>query len=189
MKSLSLIFILLVVVMSLGAGCTQAESPAGQEAASKTAPLETLALTAGDAPPGFTLTESRAKTRAEVGDFARNLGWEGGWTVRYAGMQGTLMNGTEIVGTITVYPAGQMKDIIALAETQDRSSAGPGVTELSAPAFGEYRRAFSGTAGDDPMVEILFSKGSYLVVLKMSGDGTDYATLVSLAKSADARIP
>lgn len=189
MKSLPLIFILLVVAVSLGAGCTQAEAPADPNTVTKTPLLETLALDAGDAPPGFTVTESRAKTRAEVGDFAQNLGWEGGWTVRFDGMPGTLMNGTEIVETITVYPAGQMEEIVALVSAQDRSSAGSGATDLSPPEFGEYRRAFSGTAGDAPMVEIIFAKGAHLVVLKMSGPGADYATLVSLARTADAKIP
>lgn len=189
MKSVPLMFIFLVLAVSLGAGCTHAKTSADQDAAAKTPSLETLALTAGDAPPGFTVTESRAKTREEVSDVARNLGWEGGWIVRYTGMPDTLMNGTEIVATITGYPAGQMEDIVALAGAQDRSIAGPGATELVSPAFGEYRTAFSGTAENEPLIEIIFSKGSYLVVLKMSGNAADFATLVSLARSADAKIP
>jgi hypothetical protein len=82
-----------------------------------------------------------------------------------------------------------MEDIVALVGAQDRSIAGPGATELVSPAFGEYRMAFSGTSGDDPLFGIIFAKGSHLVVLKMSGAGADYATLVSLARSADAKIP
>ena len=189
MKSLPFISILLVVAVSLGAGCTQPKTSADQDAALINPSLETLALTADDAPSGFIVTESRAKTHAEISDFARNLGWQGGWTVRYTGMPDTLMNGTEIVATITVYPPGQMEDIVTFAGAQERSIAGPDATELISPAFGEYRTAFSGITGDDPIVGIIFAKGSHLIVLRMNGDGADYPTLVSLAKSADAKIP
>ena len=84
-------------------------------------------------------------------------------------------------------------------------------TNLSSPALGSYSQAFSGTAhtliipepvnGNLPgpgsvegtvqqdFVEIIFSKGDILEVLRMTGEGADYATLASLAQKAYAKIP
>jgi hypothetical protein len=45
-----------------------------------------------------------------------------------------------------------------------------------------------GTVQQD-FIEIIFSKGDILEVLRMTGEGADYETLASLAQKAYAKIP
>jgi hypothetical protein len=84
-------------------------------------------------------------------------------------------------------------------------------TNLSSPPLGSYSRAFSGTANPrmtpEPdngnllgsgsvvgtvrkdFVEIIFSKGDILEVLRITGPGADNATLISLAQKSFNKIP
>jgi hypothetical protein len=84
-------------------------------------------------------------------------------------------------------------------------------SNLSSPPFGSYRWAFSGTANtlvtpepdnvnppgsgsfegtvQQDFVEIIFSKGDLLEVLRITGPGADYSTLANLAQKAYKKIP
>lgn len=204
------LFVLFVIGLSLGAGCTQSAHPEDIPAAP--APLlADLALTAADAPDNYTLVESRAKTADEVGSLAQDLGWQGGYVVTYSGMPDHPMGPTEISQTITTYPAANILDLVAFVNTNDRADPELIITPLPPPGLGEQSHAFSGKAGSqivvrenkgDPLmtgslkgslkqdvVEIIFAKGTTLVVLRMTGPYADYALLRELAEKAYAKLP
>lgn len=206
---------ILIGAMIFGSGCTKAESPAAipatQVPSAPASSLSSYALTAADAPVNYTLTESRAKAPDEVGSLARNLGWAGGYVVKYSGQPDDRMGPTTITQTITTYPAANMQEILALTDTNDRSDKELTITALPSPGLGQDSRAFSGKAisqivmrekTDSPLdtgtlqgsfkqdiVQIIFAKGSTIEVLRMSGPHADYAMLKSLAEKAYAKIP
>jgi hypothetical protein len=204
---------ILVSGLLMGAGCTQPVSNTGptSPAGIPASPLGALALTAADAPANYTLVESRAKTIDEVGPMARDLGWEGGYLVKYSGLPDNRMGPTEITQTITTYPAAGMHDMVALVEANDKSDNELIITALPSPGLGNSSLAFSGKAisqivmrekTDNPLdsgslkgslkqdiVEIIIARDSTLEVLRMTGPGADYATLETLAKKAYQRFP
>jgi len=173
--------------------------------------LKSLALTPSEIPQNFTLRESREKNPNEVSKLARDLGWQQGYVVRFTRPDEGTSGQTEILQTVTRYPAKNIPAIAALAEKQERSDNTMIFTNLSSPILGSYSQAFAGTVNTVMMpetdnsnlfgsgsvggtarqdfVEIIFSKGDILVVLRMSGPDPDYATLASLAEKAYARIP
>ncbi len=207
-----LIIAILVSSLILAAGCT---GRAGTAVPATPAPepitFESLALTSSEIPQNFTLQESRAKNPAEVSKLARDLGWQQGYVVRFTRLPEGTYGQTEILQTITRYPANNIPAIAALAEKQERSDNAMIFTNLTSPALGSYSQAFSGTVniliiqepdnrnllGSGPagetarqdFVEIIFSKGDILEILRMTGPDPDYATLASLAQKAYNRIP
>ncbi len=210
--SRGLIIALLVCSLVLATGCT---GPAGTAAPAPSTPehitLESLVLTPSEIPQNFTLSESRVKNSTEVSKLARDLGWQQGYVVRFTRPPEGISGRIEILQTVIRYPAKNIPAIAALAEKQERSDNTMVFTNLSSPALGSYSQAFSGTAptliipepdnGNLPgpgsvegtvqqdFVEIIFSKGDILEVLRMTGEGADYATLASLAQKAYAKIP
>ncbi len=204
------LFVLLIMVITLGAGCTQA-APGQDIPAAPQSSLAAVALTAADAPENFTLVESRQKSADEVGSLARDLGWQGGFVVTYSGMPDHPMGATEISETLTTYPAANMPNLVAFVITNDQADPELIITPLPAPGLGEQSHAFSGKArsqivvrenkGDPLMsgslkgslkqdvVEILFAKDTTLVVLRMTGPYADYALLRELAEKAYLKLP
>jgi len=211
-SSRGLIIAILVCSLVLASGCTW---PAGTAAPAPSNPeqitLESLVLTPSEIPQNFTLSESRVKNSNEVSKLARDLGWQQGYVVRFTRPPEGISGRIEILQTVTQYPAKNIPAIAALAEKQERSDNTMIFTNLSSPALGSYSQAFSGTAhtliipepvtGNLPgpgsvegtvqqdFVEIIFSKGDILEVLRMTGEGADYATLTGLAQKAYAKIP
>jgi hypothetical protein len=206
---------LLIGAMIFSSGCMKAESPAAIPATqAQTGPgssLSRYALTAADAPVNYTLTKSRVKTSDEVGGLAKNLGWAGGYVVKYSGLPDDRVGPTTITQTITTYPAATMPEILALTDTNDRSDKELSITALPSPGLGQDSRAFSGKAisqivmrekTDDPLdsgtlqgsfkqdiVEIIFAKGSTIEGLRVSGPHADFGTLKGLAEKAYAKLP
>jgi hypothetical protein len=211
-SSRGLIIAILVCSLVLATGCT---GPAGTAAPSPSPPelitLESLVLTPSEIPQNFTLRESRVKNSTEVSKLARDLGWQQGYFVRFTRPPEGISGQIEILQTVTQYPAKNIPAIAALAEKQERSDTALIFTNLSSPALGSYSQAFSGTVHtliipepvtgnlsgpgsvegtvQQDFVEIIFSKGDILEVLRMTGEGADYATLTSLAQKAYAKIP
>jgi len=131
--------------------------------------------------------------------------------VRFTRLPEGISGQIEILQTVTRYPAKNIPAIAALAEKQERSDNTMIFTNLSSPALGSYSQAFSGTVHtiiipepangnlshpgsvegtiQQDFVEIIFSKGDILEVLRMTGEGADYATLTSFAQKAYAKIP
>jgi hypothetical protein len=171
--------------------------------------LESLALS--EVPQNFTLRESRAKNFTNVSKLARDLGWQQGYVVRFTSPPEEVPGQTEILQTVILYPAKNIPAVAALAEKQERSDKNMLFSNLSSPALGSYSRAFSGTVNtlmtpepdnvnplgsgsvegtvQQDFVEIIFSKGDLLEVLRMTGPGADYSTLASLAQKAYNKIP
>ena len=211
-SSRGLIIAILVCSLVLATGCT---GLAGTAAPAPSIPeqitLESLVLTPSEIPQNFTLRESRVKNSTEVSKLARDLGWQQGYVVRFTRPPEGISGQIEILQTVTRYPAKNIPAIAALAEKQERSDNTMIFSNLSSPALGSYSQAFSGTAhtiiipepvsGNLPgpgsvegtvqqdFVEIIFSKGDILEVLRMTGEGADYETLASLAQKAYAKIP
>ena len=204
------LFALLIMLITLGAGCTQA-APGQDLPTAPQSSLAALALTAADAPENFTLVESREKSADEVGSLAKDLGWQGGFVVTYSGMPDHPMGATEISQTLTTYPAANMPDLVAFVITNDQADPELIITPLPAPGLGEQSHAFWGKArsqivvrenkGDPLMsgslkgslkqdiVEIIFAKDTTLVVLRMTGPYADYALLRDLAEKAYLKLP
>jgi len=211
-SSRGLIIAILVCSLVLATGCT---GLAGTAAPAPSIPeqitLESLVLTPSEIPQNFTLRESRVKNSTEVSKLARDLGWQQGYVVRFTRPPEGISGQIEILQTVTRYPAKNIPAIAALAEKQERSDNTMIFSNLSSPALGSYSQAFSGTvhtiiipepvSGNLPgpglvegtvqqdFVEIIFSKGDILEVLRMTGEGADYETLASLAQKAYAKIP
>lgn len=174
-------------------------------------PYTSLALTADDVPDEFSLAQSRQKERDEVGDLARDMGWSGGYVVSFTGYPDNPLGPTTITQTIATYPASRMPEILAYIRVSDRSDQEMGITDLPAPDIGDESFAFIGKPSSqivlrpktgDPLagntlqgslrqdvVEVVFSQGSTLEVLKMSGPHADAGILLDLAKKASGRIP
>jgi hypothetical protein len=207
-----LIVAILVCSLILTAGCTGRAGtavPAAPTPARIT--LESLVLTPSEVPQNFTLRESRAKNVTDVSKLAQDLGWQQGYVVRFTRPSEGISGQTEILQTVTLYPAKNIPAITALAEKQERSDKNMLFSNLSSPALGSYSRAFSGTVNtlmipepdngnplgsgsvgatvQQDFVEIIFSKGDILEVLRMTGPDSDYSTLASLAQKAYNKIP
>jgi len=217
--SRSLILVFLVFSLLLAAGCTHS-TPAPVPVTATVSPaagpvLAGLALTPADLPPGFTLVESRAKNSSEVGTLARQLGWQGGYVVRYSSTPPAGGRQTAIVQSIAVYPAGTMPDIVKMADTQDQSDTDLKYTEIGTGVPGEQGTGFYGKASapvlvkptnvnplvsgpenhdvemlaKDDIAEVVFSRGTTFEVISVTGPGADVATVTALAQKAYAKIP
>lgn len=218
MKAIHLLILpLLVCAALLGAGCTTAPTsatPAPGQAASTT-DLALLALTPSDVPQNFTLVSGAARNPADVGSLARNLGWEGGYTVKFTGPAGTNGLKAEITQSIARYPAASIPNVMVMADTQDRTDTDLEYTNITMGTAAFTGRGFVGKApaelyikpvNANPIVagsenhdvsaelksdvaEIIFSKGNILEVIRMSGPGATMESVTSLAEKAYAKIP
>jgi hypothetical protein len=214
MKWLSHVLVgIFLTVMLLCAGCTQTSGtpgPAATPAGSiPVLPLSALALTAADAPANYTLTESRVKAPGEVRSLAKELGWQDGYIVTFSSTPGTKEGSTEIVQNLVTYPASTIPSIVQISKTNEMNDQGLTTILLPSPGLGNSSYAFSGTpsgvvaanqknlleqtSGSVParqeMVEIIFSKGSTMEILRMTGPGANYSVIRGLAEIAYARLP
>ncbi|MFA4861109.1 hypothetical protein [Methanoregula sp.] len=220
MKVLSSILLSLAVcAVLLAAGCTgtgtsPGTSPAATPAVSTTN-LSALALMPADVPPNFTLAYQSAKNPAEISNIARDLGWQGGYTVRYTGPAGANGVPGEILQSIAVYPVASIPGVIAMADKQDRADTD---LEYSNITMGTATFTASGFTGKAPaglyikptninplvggsenhdvsaelksdVAEIIFSKGTIIEIIRVTGPDATMETVTSLAQKAYAKIP
>jgi hypothetical protein len=211
-----LIAALILFAFLVFAGCTQAPAP-GTPSASPGAPADMtrLLLDPADLPPNFTLVESTAKDPADVGSLAKDLGWEGGYGVRYALPAIDNRGPTEITQSIALYPEKNILAIVELSDKQDRSDANLVYTGFATPGLGNNSRGFFGNASaeilvkptnENPLVsgpgnhdvavvytrevaEIIFTKGDVFEVLRMSGPGANVTVLRDMAGKTFRKIP
>ena len=218
-----LILALLLGSALLAAGCTTgapAPVPAPATAPATAAPapadLASLALTPADLPAGYTLVESRPKNLSELGPLAHDLGWQAGYVVRSANTPPSPGGRpTTIVQSIATYPAGNIPDLVALVEKQDRSDKDLSYTDIGAGIPGDHGAGFFGKASapilvkptnENPLVsgpfshdvetvakndvaEAIFSRGTTFEVISMTGPGADAPSVTALAREAYAKIP
>ncbi|WP_321507761.1 hypothetical protein [uncultured Methanoregula sp.] len=202
----------------LGAGCTQSRATPASPATGQAVPtvdLATLALTPSDVPSNFTLTSQAAKNPADVGTLARDLGWQGGYTVRYTGPAGANGVPGQIVQSIALYPSATIPDLIAMSDKQDRADTDLTYANLTPGTIGATSRGFLGKApaglyikptNVNPLVtgsehhdvsaelktdvaEMIISKGNVFEVIRMTGPGADTQAITALAEKAYAKIP
>jgi hypothetical protein len=218
-KHVFLIAGLVVCTVLAAAGCVASAPPSAQVQQVTTAilpaspsSLEPFSLAPADLPPGFTLTESREKTTADVSSLALDLGWESGYVVHYVSSTNGDGGTTDIVQNLAVYPEKNLPDVISAVVRQETSAEGYVFANLSLPMTGENSRAFRATAvntmttqvtGNVPLgttgsaastasqnfVEGIFARGNYLDVIRISGPSPDYGLLVNLSVTAYNRLP
>jgi hypothetical protein len=161
------------------------------------------------------MTDSKAKTPADVSKLAMELGWQAGYVVRFTGPAPDEMGANEITQTIAIYQERSIPDVISLAVQQDSSDRDLAYTDLPVQGLGNNARAFTGKAGAQVLIkpadtnpvfgsmnkneaqavfknevaEIIFSKGDTFEVIRMTGPSVDSALLVNLAQKAYAKIP
>jgi hypothetical protein len=207
-----LIITILVCFLILAAGCTSRDiKRVNTESAPAPLPLESMVLTLSDVPQNFTLVESRAKNASDVGNLALSFGWQQGYVVRYARSTEGRSKSAEILHTIALYPEKNIPDVAELIERQERSDKNMTFSNLSSPSLGNYSHVFSGketvpvtntsdnvflleydstkeTIQED-FIEIIFSKGDILEIIRLIGTGSDVSTLSHLAQRAYSKIP
>ena len=207
-----LLIIILVFSLTLAAGCTQGYGKSVPAApAPVPTPLDSLVLTTSEVPQNFTLVESRAKNSTDVGKLALALGWQDGYVVRFTRPADGEHGPAVILQTITRYPANNIPGISELIEYQERADPDMKFSNLSSPSLGNYSRAFSGTANariiqqpdnvrplengpvqemiQQDFIEIIFSKGNILEIIRLTGPEPDFSTLTSMAQIAYNKIP
>ena len=207
-----LIITILVFSLTLAAGCTQGYGKSVPAApAPVPTPLDSLVLTTSEVPQNFTLVESRAKNSTDVGKLAHALGWQNGYVVRFTQSADGRLGPTEILQTITRYPAKNIAGVAELIEYQERADPDMQFSNLSSPALGGNSRAFSGTANvriiqksdtvnslengpvqetiQQDFIEIIFTKGDILEIIRLTGPEPDFPALTSMAQIAYNKIP
>ena len=211
-----LIITILVCFLILVAGCTVRDTKVVDSPSMPARlTLESMVLAPSDIPQNFTLVESRAKNSTDVGTLALSLGWQQGYVVRYIRSPEGGPDNSEILHTITLYPEKNIPAITELIERQERSDSNMTFSNLSSPSLGNYSHAFSGKENVriinksdnvfllyyDPaqetiqqdFIEIIFSKGDILEIIRLTGPGTglesDFSTLSLLAQKAYSKIP
>jgi len=207
-----LIITILVCFLLLAAGCTGRDiKRVNTESVPSPLPLESMVLTPSDVAQNFTLVESRAKNATDVGNLALSFGWQQGYVVRYVRSMEGRSGSTGILQTIALYPEKNIPAVAELIERQERSDNNMTFSNLSSPSLGNYSHAFSGketvriintsdnvfllgydsakeTIQQD-FIEIIFSKGDILEIIRLSGPGSDFSTLSQLAQKAYSKIP
>ena len=207
-----LIITILVCLLILAAGCTVRDiKRVNTESTPAPLPLESMVLTPSDVPQNFTLVESRAKNATDVGNLALSLGWQQGYVVRYASSSEGRSGSAEILHTIALYPEKNIPAVAEGIERQERSDNNMTFSDLSSPSLGNYNHAFSGketvriiNKSDNvflleydsaketiqrDFIEIIFSKGDILEIIRLTGPGSDFSTLSRLAQKAYSKIP
>ena len=112
-----------------------------------------LALGPADIPSNFTLDSGAARNPDDVGSLAKDLGWKGGYSVRYVIPATDKRGPTDITQSIAVYPEKNIPTIIAMSDQQDRSDRDLKYTNISPPGLGEASRGFFGNASAQILVK------------------------------------
>lgn len=212
-----LIFLLLIPVAALCvAGCAQGTgiAPPSTAIPAVIPDLHDLVISPAEVPSCFALTDQHGKIPGDVGKFARELGWQAGYEITYTcpeeGAESTVL-----MHTIAVYPPMNMPGLMSMVEVGDRPE-GFTFVELSFSENGLPMRGFYGKAPEtmitsvssgNPVVdslreapgkstgnissiaEIIFYRGSYFEVIRMTGPKTNTTTLETMARAAYAKIP
>lgn len=214
-----LVVLVILCAVIFCAGCTQnsgTQSPVVPAVAPATsADPAALVLAPSEVPDGFSLVESRQKNITDVGKIAKDLGYQNGYEVRYVTSLTDPRGQTEILHAIAIYPEQNLRDIVALADRQDRSNPDFTYRDISLTGLGDNSRGFFGNASAQVLIkpvetnplysgfgnkegyavftrdtaEIIFSKGNTFEILRMTGPGADVQTLISLAQKAYNKIP
>ncbi len=212
------IFIFVVCAMTLSAGCVSSSGSQGNVTlasetgtAANTVSLASLAFTQADLPPGFTQVSGRQKSINELSGEAKDLGWIGGYVATYSSPGNETVNTTVVTQTITEYPAENIPNLVSLVNVNDRQIPGLSFNNLPSPSTGPETHAFSAmvnattsktennpflssspntatTPSPEAFNEVVFGKGDILEVIRITGPGSQYSDLKTLAETAYKKL-
>jgi hypothetical protein len=206
-----LILAILVAAVLAVTGCTTTNAPMGTATTTPSSSLASLALSPTDVPANYTLSESREKNASDVSKIARDLGWEAGYEVTYTNNTVTPYGQTKIIQTITRYPSASIPDIMDLLVKQEQTDPDMDYANIPDLGIGDRSGGYTATPhaqmiikpveSKNPLVggstqlvmtketaEIWFSKGTIFEVIRMTGPGSDAASVTNLARAAYAKI-
>jgi hypothetical protein len=210
------IFLILIATTVFITGCTHDSGPVPvvTPAPVTGSPLQDLAISTADLPACFSLADQNVKSFADVGQLAKDLGWEAGYVATYTcPAEGS--DPTIIVHSLAVYPEYTMSGIASMVDEQDRTSGflyeNLSFQDQGTPMRGFYGKSYGiqdsgiapgtyfvngGNEGTEintdtggMVTEIIFYRGKVFEVLKMTGPKTNVTLLRDLAQKASAKIP
>ncbi|OPY36671.1 MAG: hypothetical protein A4E35_01778 [Methanoregula sp. PtaU1.Bin051] len=216
-KSFRIVSLLVLASLVFVAGCSTgpvagSEHTAGDSFHEKQSAQ--LILLPDDIPQDFFVIENRTKDEIDMSRLALDLGWRGGYIVRYQKNEGPSIPPTIISQNIAVYPAENLPEILhrgrSMAGSQDQYL----IMDLPNPDIGDISTAIAAyentkpeitmidpvssglkvpysaasnvqVAGQQPAYyEIAFTRGNIYEIFRMSGPSTDYEILLGLARTA-----
>ncbi len=199
------IFTVTLVLFFCSAGCLSPDGMNMNHRNTATDPLsnlETISLSEGNAPPNFTLVESRQKNEDEVSDLALSLGWRGGHIVRFERTEDPDREPTSVSQSIALYPEDRMLDIMNYVQQTEKREKPYMIVDLPNPGIGDFSCATAAykivgenattlsniQTLDTEYYEIIFTKGPVFEVLRINGPSADYSTLLDLARTAYKKV-
>jgi len=161
--------------------------------------LETIALDERDIPYNVTVVERRYKQESEVSDLALNLGWQGGYTVRLDSAFDSDTGPMSMSQNIALYPEDRMQNIVDYVIKAETTNSSYKIVDLADPGIGDFGGAYAAYAvngttsslsqqDEVKYVEIVFSKGSFFEVIRLTGPSADFATVRIFAKIALGKL-
>ena len=212
-----LVLFLLVCGVLAAAGCTSGTANPPPVTATAIS-LPSIALDRTDLPEGYVLTMSKVKTDADVSPLAQSLGWQAGYVAEYtksaapgtvilhslAGYQESSMPDVlEYVNRADRSCSDLEYFDIAVTGLGDTSRAfighipakGQVAIPTAASASGPLPDIAVSNEGTNTMtcgqgyLEIIFTKGNVLEVLRFTGPVTDDKEAIAIAQKAYQKIP
>jgi len=199
---LTIITIFLIVLL-YSAGCMAVHSTDQNSGTTKTAEprisLEAIALNSGDVSGNVTVLENRQKQPTDVSDLALNLGWQGGYIVRFVTNEDSFEKPTIISQNIAIYPKDRMQNIVDYVVLSEKKNSSYTFVDLPDPGIGDYSIAYTAyksnetsslttTSPSAEYYEIIFTKGEVFEVLQMRGPAADFNTILNFAKTAYKKL-
>ena len=196
MKTKILILILVLSLVLFTIGCNQqTTSSSGATLSNEHKQVTTkqpseLILTLSDLGEGYTTKESTPRLKSDVSEEGISWGWKDGYYVRHARVGENIFDVTVIEHWVSIYP---IENVGKNLEQGEESNENVTYEELPSPNIGDKSRAWRVTTSDSSgesnrYYEIEFIKMNIYERVDMSGTTTDYETLKTLAKKAEAKI-
>lgn len=216
-SSIILILAILLCVALAVAGCTS-ETKTPPAATATAISLPSIALDRTDLPEGYVLTMSKLKTSSDISPLAQSLGWQAGYVVEYtkstapgtvvlhslAGYPAASMpNVLDYVNKADRSCSDLEYFDIGVTGIGDNSRAFIGYIPnkdqvpivTTVPAAGPLSDIAVSTEGSKTVtcgqgyLEIVFTKGNVLEVIRFSGPVIDDKEAIAIAQKAYSKIP
>jgi len=194
-------------------------APAAPALHTPAVPLSSLILISTDLPDGYVVTMNREKNASEVGSLAISLGWQAGYVAEFAGPAGVPADQQNIVRqSLATYPESSLPAIVESINGTDQSVPDLRYNDFPVSGLGGNARGFTGITGNatpntpsaaggllpgledigggtqqNPPVqsfaEVIFSKGSILEVIRITGRVPGPEDVIAIARKAYEKIP
>ena len=115
-----LILLILITTTIFIAGCTQGPGPGLEVTPDPVtdSPPRDLAIHTADLPASFSIAEQNVKSYADVGQLAKDLGWQAGYVATYT-CPAEGPDPTIIVHSLAIYPDNTISGIGSMVDKQD----------------------------------------------------------------------